>query len=56
MAKVTCIHPLGIEGGETYQSGIEYEIDAEILKEYARAFSDPKTTTKKDASRAKENK
>ena len=56
MAKVTCIHPLGIEGGETFHSGIQYEIDAEILKEYGWAFSEPQATTKKDASKAKENK
>ena len=56
MAKVTCIHPLGIEGGETYVTGVEYEVSAKILKEYAYAFTEVKTSAKKDASAAKENK
>jgi hypothetical protein len=55
MAKVTCLEPLGIEGGETYNSGEEYEVSAAILKEYGWAFSTPKAS-KKDASQADENK
>ncbi len=55
MAKVTCLEPLGIEGGETYNSGEEYEVSAAILKEYGWAFSKPKAS-KKDASQADENK
>ncbi len=56
MPKVTCVEPLGIEGGETYNSGEEYEVSAAILKEYGWAFSEPPKTTKKDASKADENK
>ena len=57
MTKAICIEPIGIEGGETYHSGIEYEVSAAILKEYAYAFTvTEKVTTKKDASAAKENK
>jgi len=57
MPKAICIEPIGIAGGETYTTGIEYEVSAAILKEYAYAFKvTEKVTTKKDASVAKENK
>ena len=56
MTKAICIEPIGIEGGETYHSGIEYEVSAKILKEYAFAFKEVKTAAKKDASKVTENK
>ena len=56
MPKVICLEPLGIEGGDTYNSGEEYEVSAAILKEYGWAFSKPATKSKKDASEADENK
>ena len=57
MPKAICIEPIGIEGGETYSTGTEYEVSAAILKEYAYAFKvTEKATTKKDASISKENK
>ena len=57
MPKAICIEPIGIEGGETFNSGETYDVSAAILKEYAYAFKvTEKVTTKKDASAAKENK
>ena len=56
MPKVICLEPLGIEGGDTYNSGEENEVSAAILKEYGWAFSKPATKSKKDASEADENK
>ncbi len=57
MPKAICIEPIGIEGGETYNSGESYEVSAAVLKEYAYAFKvTEKVTTKKDASVSKENK
>ena len=56
MPKAICIEPIGIEGGDTYDTGVEYEVSAKILKEYAYAFTEVKTSAKKDASAAKENK
>ena len=57
MTKAICIEPIGIEGGNTYNSGESYDVSAAILKEYAYAFKvTEKATTKKDASVSKENK
>ena len=56
MSKAICIEPIGIEGGETYHTGIEYEVSKEILAEYGYAFKVTEKTVKKDASVSKENK
>ncbi len=56
MPKAKCIEPIGIEGGETYNSGETYDVSAKILKEYAYAFEEVKTSAKKDASKVTENK
>jgi hypothetical protein len=56
MPKVTCLEPIGVEGGETYNAGEEYDVSADVLKEYGWAFSKPAGKTKKDASKADENK
>jgi hypothetical protein len=56
MPKVTCLEPIGVEGGEQYNAGEEYDVSADVLKEYGWAFSKPAAKTKKDASKADENK
>ena len=56
MTKAICIEPIGIEGGETYNSGETYDVPPSVLKEYAYAFKITEKTTKKDASAAKENR
>ena len=57
MTKAICIEPIGIEGGETYNSGETYDVPPSVLKEYAYAFNiTEKASTKKDASASKENK
>ena len=56
MPKAICIEPIGIEGGETFNSGETYDVSAAILKEYAHAFKEVKTAAKKDASKVTENK
>ena len=56
MPKVTCLEPIGVEGGETYNAGEEYDVSADVLKEYGWAFSKPAGKTKKDASPQKTQK
>ena len=59
MAKVKCTNSIRIMGKPVFEAGNEYEITDDLLTEHPGSFEAVKATkakTKKDASKADENK
>tara|TARA_R110000765_G_scaffold71981_2_gene139712 strand:+ start:314 stop:487 length:174 start_codon:yes stop_codon:yes gene_type:complete len=57
MPKVKCLNSIAIMGHAVFEAGNEYEITDELFTEHPTVFEKSKATkTKKDASKADENK